>query len=114
VRCAFAAFGFLLVAQVAGGAASLREAASWTAYGHDAQLTNFVPSRVLTPKTAPRQRRVWSRRLDGALVASPLVARAGATRIRRSSPTEATAAASSRSTRAPAGGSGAPRRGACP
>jgi PQQ-like domain len=64
----------LLVAQVAAGAAPVREGAAWTAYGHDAQLANFVPSRVLTPKTAPRLRRVWSRRLDGWIVASPLVA----------------------------------------
>src|SRR2546421_2046108 len=67
--------GRRLPARRAGrGAAPVREAAPWTAYGDDAQLTNFVRSRVLTPKTAPRLRRVWSRRLDGGIVASPLIA----------------------------------------
>lgn len=53
------------------------ENGAWTAYGHDAQLTNFVPSKALTPKTAPRLGRVWSRRLDGGVVASPLVVPTG-------------------------------------
>ena len=74
MRCGLVVVFSLLVAQAAAGAEPVREAAAWTAYGHDAQLTNFVPSGVLTPKTAPRLRRVWSRRLDGAIVASPLVA----------------------------------------
>jgi outer membrane protein assembly factor BamB len=74
VRCAFLVGLCLLVVQAAGAAGPVREAAAWTAYGHDAQLTNFIPSRVLSPKTAPRLRRVWSRRLDGWIVASPLVA----------------------------------------
>jgi outer membrane protein assembly factor BamB len=74
VRSAFAIVLCLLVAEVAAGAGRGGEAGAWTAYGHDAQLTNFVSSRVLTPKTAPRLRRVWSRRLDGSIVASPLVA----------------------------------------
>jgi PQQ-like domain len=79
VRCAFiVVVCCVLLAEVAAGAESVREPATWAAYGHDAQLTNYVPSRVLTPKTAARLRRVWSRRLDGAIVASPLVARAGA------------------------------------
>ena len=77
MRWAVAVVFCLLIAQAAGGAGPVRGAAAWTAYGHDAQLTNDVPSRVLTPKTAPRLRRVWSRGLDGAIVASPLVAPAG-------------------------------------
>jgi len=74
VRCALGVVACLLVAHAAAGPARVHEAAVWTAYGHDAQLTNFVPSPVLTPKTAPRLRRFWSRRLDGGIVASPLVA----------------------------------------
>ena len=64
----------LLVAAAVAGAAPAAENAAWTAYGGDAQLTNFVASRTLTPASAPRLRRVWSRRLDGGIVASPLVA----------------------------------------
>jgi len=73
MRCALGVVACLLVAQAASSAAPFLEAAAWTAYGHDPQLTNFVPSRALTSKTA-RLRRVWSRRLDGGIVASPLVA----------------------------------------
>jgi outer membrane protein assembly factor BamB len=47
---------------------------SWLAYGHDAQLTNFVPSRLLTPRTAPYLADKWTTELDGAIVASPLYA----------------------------------------
>lgn len=81
MRCAFGVVFCLLVAQAAAGAGPVPAAAAWTAYGHDAQLTNFVPSRALTPKMVPRLRRVWSHRLDGAIVASPLIARAGASAI---------------------------------
>jgi PQQ-like domain len=68
----------LLVAVAVAGAAPAAENAAWTAYGGDAQLTNFVASRTLTSASAPRLRRVWSRRLDGGIVASPLVAPGGA------------------------------------
>jgi outer membrane protein assembly factor BamB len=74
VRSAFAIVLCLLFVELAAGARRVGEDGAWTAYGHDAQLTNFVPSQALTPETAPRLRRVWSRRLDGAIVASPLVA----------------------------------------
>jgi len=47
---------------------------SWLAYGHDAQLTNFVPSQLLTPRTAPYLADKWTTELDGAVVASPLYA----------------------------------------
>jgi outer membrane protein assembly factor BamB len=50
---------------------------AWTSYGHDAQLTNFVPSAFLTPQTAPFLRTSWTAQLDGAIVASPLYAHAG-------------------------------------
>ncbi|HEY8793222.1 MAG TPA: PQQ-binding-like beta-propeller repeat protein [Gaiellaceae bacterium] len=47
---------------------------SWLAYGHDAQLTNFVPSQLLSPRTAPYLADKWTTELDGAVVASPLYA----------------------------------------
>jgi outer membrane protein assembly factor BamB len=48
---------------------------SWLAYGHDAQLTNFVPSAFVTPETAPLLSTKWTASLDGAVIASPLYAK---------------------------------------
>jgi outer membrane protein assembly factor BamB len=50
---------------------------SWTSFGHDDQLTNDVDDPALDSEAVPRLARVWSRRLDGAVVASPLAARTG-------------------------------------
>jgi outer membrane protein assembly factor BamB len=50
------------------------EPEAWLAYGHDAQLTNFVRSASLTSASARRLRLAWARRLDGGVVASPLYA----------------------------------------
>ena len=47
-------------------------ARAWLAYGHDAQLTNLVHLPGLTPATAPRIKQAWRKKLDGAIIASPL------------------------------------------
>jgi PQQ-like domain len=47
--------------------------ASWLAYGHDAQITNFTPAAAFTTKVkgfAP----AWRASLDGGVTASPLAA----------------------------------------
>ncbi len=64
----------LSITPVAGATQPVATVASWLAYGHDAQLTNFVPSRLLTPRTAPYLADKWTTKLDGAIVASPLYA----------------------------------------
>lgn len=48
---------------------------SWLAYGGDTQLTNDVATSSFTPANVASTQRVWSVRLDGAIVASPLSAR---------------------------------------
>jgi len=50
------------------------EPAAWLSYGHDGQLTNYVRSDSLTAASAGRLKLGWSKRLDGAVVASPLYA----------------------------------------
>jgi hypothetical protein len=71
----------LLPAVVAAGiltftpSAFAAEAQSWPAYGYDTQLTNDVPSTLITVQTARRLRPFWRMRLDGAVVASPLSTR---------------------------------------
>ena len=52
-------------------------ARAWLAYGHDAQLTNFVHLPGLTPATAPRLKQAWRKKLDGTIIASPLYVGAG-------------------------------------
>ena len=52
-------------------------ARAWLAYGHDAQLTNFVRLPGLTSATAKRLRQVWTKKLDGQIIASPLYASGG-------------------------------------
>ncbi len=49
----------------------------WLAYGHDGQLTNFVRFPGLTPATAHRLREVWTKKLDGPVIASPLYVSGG-------------------------------------
>jgi outer membrane protein assembly factor BamB len=44
---------------------------NWLSYGHDAQLTNYVKPG-LTAAAARRLRPVWTKMLDGGIVASPL------------------------------------------
>ena len=44
---------------------------NWLSYGHDAQLTNYVKPG-LTAATARRLGPVWTKKLDGGIVASPL------------------------------------------
>ncbi len=58
-------------------AAPATAARAWLAYGHDAQLTNFVRLPGLTPSTAPRIKEAWRTTLDGAIVASPLFVSGG-------------------------------------
>jgi outer membrane protein assembly factor BamB len=60
---------------------------AWLAYGHDAQLTNFVGLPGLTPSTARRLREVWSMKLDGQIIASPLYASGGQGGLPRSAST---------------------------
>ena len=52
-------------------------AKSWLAYGHDAQLTNFVRLPGLTSSTAHRLRQVWAKKLDDEIIASPLYVSGG-------------------------------------
>jgi outer membrane protein assembly factor BamB len=52
-------------------------AQAWLAYGHDAQLTNFVRFPGLTPATAHRLKQVWTKKLDGSVIASPLYVSGG-------------------------------------
>jgi outer membrane protein assembly factor BamB len=75
-------WGVLLVAALASfpAASSSSTSASkntpprWLAYGHDAQLTNFVRVPGLTSKTARRLKVRWTTTLDGPIFASPLYA----------------------------------------
>jgi len=53
-------------------ARSTTAARAWLAYGHDAQLTNFVRLPGLTSATAKRLHQVWTKKLDGQIIASPL------------------------------------------
>ena len=50
------------------------DVAQWTSYGHDAQLTNHVPSQSLGARTASRLALEWRTKLDGRVTASPLAA----------------------------------------
>jgi outer membrane protein assembly factor BamB len=67
----------LVVCAAPSSASAPRGATSWLAYGHDAQLTNFVRLPGLTPQSAPRLRQAWSKRLDGGIIASPLYVSGG-------------------------------------
>jgi outer membrane protein assembly factor BamB len=49
-------------------------ATDWLAYGRDAQLTNQSPQPALTPDAARSLQRLWSTKLDGPVIASPLYA----------------------------------------
>ena len=71
----------LLLAALAAGTARAAENGAWTAYGHDAQLTNWVASSAIRAATAPRLGLTWRRRLDGWIVASPLAAPVGGRRL---------------------------------
>jgi outer membrane protein assembly factor BamB len=73
-------FGLVLLAVLSPLAASstaTRAAAkplanqNWLSYGHDGQLTNYLKPG-LTPAAARRLSQVWSEKLDGGIVASPL------------------------------------------
>jgi outer membrane protein assembly factor BamB len=69
----------LAVSHVAAAALSSPErrgaaADDWPAFGRDAQLTNFVRSESITAGSARRLGVVWSTKLDGAVVAQPLLA----------------------------------------
>jgi outer membrane protein assembly factor BamB len=75
LRCIVA--GVVFVASLATvSAAGAAETWVWLGYGHDTQLTNRVPSTSITATSVSRLRRWWTTRLDGAIVASPLSARA--------------------------------------
>ena len=72
---AFAAVACVLPASAAfANTKPLAATDSWIAYGHDPQLTNFVPSASLTPAAAPGLTEAWSTQLDGPVIASPLYA----------------------------------------
>lgn len=75
-------FGSALVAIFLGcfvfSAPARAETPAWLAYGHDTQLTNDVASSSFTPRNVSHTKLVWRRRLDGAVVASPLSVRTGA------------------------------------
>lgn len=45
---------------------------AWTAYGGDAQLTNFAAETGTTPQDASELGLAWTAQLDGPIVASPL------------------------------------------
>ena len=62
------------LAAIARGAAP--PDADWTAFGHNARLTNLTPAR-LPAKAARRLQLAWTRRLDGSLVAGDVVTAAG-------------------------------------
>jgi outer membrane protein assembly factor BamB len=47
---------------------------NWLSYGHDAGLTNSTPAPSLTPTAMRRLATVWTKQLDGPIVASPLYA----------------------------------------
>jgi len=57
--------------------------AQWTSYGHDAQLTNHVPSESLGARTAKGLELQWRSKLDGRVTASPLVATMRVDGVRR-------------------------------
>ena len=59
---------------------------NWLSYGHDAQLTNYVKPG-LTAATARRLGPVWTKKLDGGIVASPLYVSGSAARPRHGRPT---------------------------
>ncbi len=69
------AFGVTALLLFFSGAATAAETSSWPAYGRDTQLTNDVDSTSITSQSARRLRLVWSTRLDGSIVASPVSAR---------------------------------------
>ena len=81
-------FGLIVVAALSAfvaSSASKRGAApsapnqSWLAYGHDAQLTNYLKPG-LTTAAARRLKQVWTKKLDGGIAASPLYI-SGSTRV---------------------------------
>jgi outer membrane protein assembly factor BamB len=75
----FALFAFLVTGHSSADRSSVpvTAARAWLAYGHDAQLTNFVRMPGLTPATAPRLKEAWRKKLDGWIVASPLYVSGG-------------------------------------
>jgi putative pyrroloquinoline-quinone binding quinoprotein/putative pyrroloquinoline-quinone-binding quinoprotein len=79
LRLVQAAALFVLLASLLVGSSSAHRSAArvsaaqaWLAYGHDAQLTNFVRLPALTPSSASRVKEAWHEKLDGAIIASPL------------------------------------------
>jgi hypothetical protein len=70
---ALAAFA-CLTAEVADARRAAPAPAQWLAYGHDAQLTNFVELPGFDPAAARHLRVAWQQTLDGSVVASPLYA----------------------------------------
>jgi outer membrane protein assembly factor BamB len=86
------ALGALILLLVVGAAPSSANrgqaqtpAKSWLAYGHDAQLTNFVRLPGFTSATAKRLRQAWTKKLDGQIIASPLYLSGGQGGLPRSS-----------------------------
>jgi outer membrane protein assembly factor BamB len=68
--------GLLAVPAAEAGRVGLTiEPDAWTSYGYDNQLSNAIPTKVLTPRSVPRLRPVWSTHLDGPVYASPLAAK---------------------------------------
>ena len=72
LACALASFP---AASSSSTPAGKEAAPRWLAYGHDAQLTNFVKVPGLTAKTARKLKVKWTKTLDGPIFASPLYAK---------------------------------------
>ena len=62
-----------LAASAIAAAAIAAPDASWLAYGHDAQITNFTPAPAFTTKVKGFAT-AWRAPLDGGVMASPLAA----------------------------------------
>ena len=71
MRAPVAALAALAILATASRAPAA-ENPDWLSYGHDAQITNAVPSKAVTTATVRRLDTAWVTRLDGAVYASPL------------------------------------------
>jgi outer membrane protein assembly factor BamB len=72
--CAVAVASLALVPGSASRTPQVRSNSTWLAYGHDAQLTNFVRSSTVNASSGSDLHLVWQAKLDGPIVASPLFA----------------------------------------
>lgn len=70
----FAAVAALVLVSSAHAAVAPAPDASWLAFGHDPQITNFVAAPGYTTAAGRRLATAWTADLDGGIVASPLSA----------------------------------------